>query len=206
MFLIKYICLYLTIILSILNGNQGIYRSRIKFSNYSFQFQPDNYQAQIISTFLDEINLLRTCSILCSENILCRIFDINGDVSNQCRLFQGDMNIHGSIISSSINNARVGSIEYSTDLYLNYGQSCSSDFDENRYLSCGKNFTWECPPYTYWNPSISMCSAQSPVLGSVCQQNLSMCREDLNYTCLQFNQCGRMDLFLYFKLLIIVSF
>ncbi|CAF4042779.1 unnamed protein product, partial [Adineta steineri] len=45
----------------------------------------------------------------------------------------------------------------------------------------------------YWNASISMCIPQSPILGASCQQNMSMCREDLNYTCLQFNQCGPLS-------------
>ncbi|CAF1404920.1 unnamed protein product [Adineta ricciae] len=30
------------------------------------------------------------------------------------------------------------------------------------------------------------------VLSSTCQQTMSMCRKDLNYTCLRFNQCGRI--------------
>jgi hypothetical protein len=142
--------------------------------------------------------------MLCSQNILCRIFGINAVISNQCRLFQGDMNIHGNVIPSSLNNVRVGGIQFSTDLYLNYPQPCSSDFDRNRYLICGSNFTWTFPPNTYWNQAISICAAQSPVLGSVCQQNISMCREDLNYTCLQFNQCARTFMFLLFSTVLIL--
>lgn len=190
MFLMKDICFRLTIILSILNVNHCVYQSIIKLSDNGFQFQPVNYQAQILSTFVDGNNLLKSCFTLCNENILCRIFDINGVISNQCRLFQGDINIHGIIVSSSITNSQVGTIEFSNDLYLNYGQSCSSNSFETRYLICGQNSTWECPQNTYWNQS--MCLAQSPLLGSICQQNISMCREDLNYTCLRFNQCGRM--------------
>ncbi|CAF1248633.1 unnamed protein product [Adineta ricciae] len=64
--------------------------------------------------------------MLCNNDISCRIYDINALLLNQCRLFQGDINLH----------------------------------------------------------------AQSPILGSPCQQNMSMCREDINYTCLRFNQCG----------------
>jgi hypothetical protein len=193
----KKICFYLTIILSILNGTEGIYRSQIKLSDYGLQFQPVNYEGQILSTFVQVTDLLKSCFILCNENILCRIFDINAVVPNQCRLFQGD--IYGIINSSLINNARVGVIQYTTDLYLNYGQSCSPNSPENRYLICGSTLTWICPPNTYWSSSAVMCVAQSPVIGSVCQQNMSMCREDLNYTCLQFYQCGRMYLFFVFN-------
>jgi len=197
MFLTKNICFRLTIILSIVNDYHCVYQSQIKLSNNGFQFQPVNYQGQILSTVVIENNLLKSCALLCNENILCRIFDINAVISNQCRLFQGDINIHGIIISSSIANAQVGTIQFSNALYLNYGESCSSNAFENRYLICGQNSTWECPQNTYWNQSISMCVAQSPLMGSICQQNISMCREDLNYTCLQFNQCGRMH-FLFF--------
>ena len=45
--------------------------------------------------------------------------------------------------------------------------------------------------HTYWDASSPMCMPQSPILGASCPQNKNMCREDLNYTCLQFNQCGR---------------
>jgi hypothetical protein len=38
------------------------------------------------------------------------------------------------------------------------------------------------------------------VMDSICQQNKSMCRENLNYTCLQFNQCGRK----FFSLLFLI--
>jgi hypothetical protein len=183
--------------LSIVNDYHCVYQSQIKLSNNGFQFQPVNYQGQILSTVVIGNNLLKSCALLCNENILCRIYDINAVISNQCRLFQGDMNIHGIIISSSIANAQVGNIQFSNALYLNYGESCSSNAFESRYLICGPNSTWECPQNTYWNQSISMCVAQSPLMGSICQQNGSMCREDLNYTCLQFNQCGRMYSFFF---------
>jgi hypothetical protein len=200
MYLIKHIYFYLTITLSISNINQCIYQSRTTLSGNSFQFQPVNYPAQILSTFINGKNLLKSCSILCNQNILCRIFDINAVVPNQCRTFQGDIIIHGNITLSTINNAQVGYIQYTNDLFVNYDQLCSSNSPENRYLICGTNFTWECPPNTYWDQSVSMCLAQSPLLGSTCQQNLSMCREDLNYTCLRINQCGRMKLFFFYIL------
>ncbi len=142
MFLIKYICFYLTIMLSISNANQSVYQSQIILSDNGFQFQPVNYQGQLLSTsFINGNNLLKSCSTLCNENILCRIFDINGVVPNQCRTFQGDIIIHGNITSSTINNAQVGYIQYSSYLFVNYGQSCSSNSPGNRYLICGTNFT-----------------------------------------------------------------
>jgi hypothetical protein len=205
MFLIKHICFYLIIILSISNVNEclnrpakkssvinlpliqnpSIYQALIKLSDNGFQFQPVNYAAQILLTSLiTGKNLLKSCSTLCNENILCQIFDINAVVPNQCRTFQGDIIIHGNITSSTTSNAQVGYILYTSDLFVNYGQSCSSNSPENRYLICRTNFTWECPQNTYWDQSVSVCLAQSSLLGSTCQQNLNMCREDLNYTCL----------------------
>ncbi len=192
----------LTILLSICDVNQSIYQSQIKLSDNGFQFSPVNYPGQILSTSINENNLLMSCFMLCNENDLCRIFDINGVVSNQCRLFQGDINIHGSPIPSSISNAQVGIIQFSTNLYITYDQPCSLNSPPNRYLICGENFTWTCPQYTYWDPSISMCLAQSPLIGSTCQQNLNMCRQDLNLTCLQFNQCGRKYSLFFLSLII----
>jgi hypothetical protein len=37
-------------------------------------------------------------------------------------------------------------------------------------------------PHTYWNALSGMCLAQSPILGAACEQDMKMCREDLNYT------------------------
>ncbi|CAF1308332.1 unnamed protein product [Adineta ricciae] len=194
MFSTKHICLYLAILSTLWKENQSIHESRITLSNTNVRFSPGNYPGQILSTFIDENNLLMSCAKICNQNTLCRIFDINGVLPNQCRIFQGDINLHGTIISSSINNSQVGVIQFSNDLYAAYGHPCSSTLPEDRYLVCGGNFTWTCPQNTYWNPTILMCSAQSPILGSTCQQNLSMCRADLTFTCLQFNQCGPLSL------------
>ena len=187
----QHVCFCAMTVLSLFNSHQAIYQARIQLSNEGLQFLPVNPHAQLLSTFIDESSLLRSCSVSCDQNILCRTFDIHGAVPNQCRLFQGDLHAHGSIVPSSISNARVGGVLYSNDLFLNYGQSCSSNSAENRYLVCGNTSTWECPPNAYWNPAERTCLAQSPLLGSPCQQGLVMCRQDLNYTCLQFNQCGR---------------
>jgi len=187
----QHLCFCAVIVPSLFNGYQSIYQALIQSSDEGFQFLPVNDAAQLLSTFISGSNLFGSCSLSCNQNILCRTFDINGEVPNQCRLFQGDIHTHGSIVPSSVSNARVGGIQYSSDLFLNYGQSCSSNSAENRYLICGDSATWECPPNAYWNPASGTCLAQSPLLGSLCQQGLDMCRKDLNYTCLQFNQCGR---------------
>jgi hypothetical protein len=179
------------LVLSLLHGLPCIYQSQIELSNDGYRFQPVNNDAQLLSSFISEVNLFQSCSIACNKHLLCRVFDIHGEVLNQCRLFQGNMPAHGSVVPSSVLNARVGGIQYLNNQFFNYGQSCSSQPSETRYLVCGINGTWECPPNTYWNPTEGVCRAKSPFLGSICQQNLDMCRQDLNYTCLQFNQCGR---------------
>ena len=86
----------------------------------------------------------------------------------------------------------VGTIQVTPDLFTAYGQSCaSSPCPQTRYLQCGSDLTCGCITHTYWDSSQGMCLPQSPVLGAACQIGMNMCRKDLNYTCLQFNQCGR---------------
>ena len=104
MFSTKDICLYLAILSTLWKENQSIHESRIILSNTNLRFSPGNYPGQILSTFIDENNLLMSCAKLSNQNTLCRIFDINGVLPNQCRLFQRDINLHGTIMSSSIDN------------------------------------------------------------------------------------------------------
>lgn len=158
-------------------------------SNPGNQFIPISMSAQLISSTLADS--AKKCMMSCLTNSLCRIYDYEVSVSKQCRLFEGDVNKHGQIVSSASPQSMTGIIKFSTDLFVEYGHPCSSFCHHSRYLQCGLNFTCECRPHTYWDSSISMCVAQSPILGASCEQNKSMCREDLNYTCLQYNQCGR---------------
>jgi hypothetical protein len=189
---------YLTVILSyyyfavlIVNPtySQFVYQSLTVISSQGNQFLPVVASAQLISSsFVNSWNL---CATTCNTNTFCRIFDYGAIQQNQCRLFEGDVNTLGTIIPSSMPNSIVGTIQITPSLFTQYGQQCSSVCTESRYLTCGSNSTCECMPHTYWNALSGMCLAQSPILGASCQQGTKMCREDLNYTCLQFNQCGR---------------
>ena len=178
-------------LLSICNPtySQEIYTGRFSFSSPGTQFVPVNISVQLISTIIT--NSMKTCTMSCTNTVLCRIFDYEVLAPKQCRLFEGDAETLGEIVSSPSSQAKVGTIQLSTDLFSEHGSPCSTSCYHNRYLYCGSNFTCECMPHTYWNPSVSMCLTQSFILGASCQQNMSMCREDFNYTCLQFNECGR---------------
>ena len=189
----QYLHLCLLFFVPLFNAEQDIYQSKVIVSNTGFQFSPVNYNAQLLSEFINDRNAFRSCLTECNRNPLCRVFDVGAVEQNQCRLFQGDMLVHGTMIASSSSDSRVGTLQFSSALYPNYGQPCNAQSARNRYTICGQNFTWECPQYAYWDSAQSVCLAQSPILGSVCKQNLSQCRTDLNYTCLQFNQCGRKN-------------
>jgi hypothetical protein len=169
--------------------SQQIFTAKMVLSNPATQFVPVTMSAQLISTAL--AGSAAKCAILCTTNILCRVYDYEVSIPKQCRLFEGDTNTLGQIVSSSSPQSVVGAVQISSDLFAEYGSSCSSFCYHSRYLQCGNNFTCECMPHTYWDPSVSICLPQSPILGASCQQNMTMCREDINYTCLQFNQCGR---------------
>jgi hypothetical protein len=134
----------------------------------------------------------RLCVSACNRNALCRIFDYGAVIVNQCRLFEGNIDTLGSLVPSSMPNSCVGTIQLTPSLFTEYGQACLSRCRESRYLMCNSStFVCECMPHSYWHASVGMCVAQSPVLGAVREQNVQMCREDLNYTYLQFNRCGR---------------
>ena len=91
----------------------------------------------------------------------------------------------GSIIVSSFNKSRVGSIKLNSNHFTNRGQSCSL-CQGSRYLTC-INGTCQCPTHTYFDGSI--CQSQK-LIGGNCNNSME-CRTDLNYTCLPRMQCGR---------------
>ena len=167
---------------------QFIFQSLTIVSSQGTQYSPINPSAQLISSTI--VNSFKLCARACNSNTLCRIFDYGAVVPQQCRLFEGDTNTLGTIIPSAMSNSQVGTVEITPSLFTQYGQSCSSTCTNSRYLTCVSSIC-QCMPHTYWNSSAGICLSQSPVLGASCQQSINMCRQDLNYTCLQFNQCGR---------------
>jgi hypothetical protein len=169
--------------------SQYIYQSLTVISNQGNQYSPIDISTQFISSSI--VNSFKLCAMACNTNTLCRVYDFGAIISQQCRLFEGDIGTLGAITPSLMPNSVVGSIQMTSSLFTQYGQACSSVCVESRYLKCGSNSTCECMPHTYWNSSSGMCLPQSPILGASCEQGMNMCREDLNYTCLQFNQCGR---------------
>ncbi len=172
-----------------LTSSQQIFTAQAILSDVGTQFVPGSMSTQLLSTVA--VDSVEKCALICLNNVWCSIYDYEASGVKQCRLFEGDANKHGQILPSSSPQSTAGLIRLSSELFAEYGRPCSSFCSHSRYLRCGKNSTCECMPHTYWNGSMSMCIAQSPILGASCQQNMRMCREDLNYTCLQFNQCGR---------------
>lgn len=181
-------CLFLLVIVSF-TDSQHVFVATFAQSTPGTRYQPIIESAQLISTIL--ANTVKKCMMSCTSNVLCRIYDYEVFEAKKCRLFEGDTTALGQIVSSSSPQSVAGVIRLSTNLFTEYGSPCSSFCYHSRYLQCGSNSTCECTPHMYWDATISMCVPQSPILGASCQQNKSMCREDLNYTCLQFNQCGR---------------
>ncbi len=162
-------------------------------SSQGIQYSPINPSAQFISSTI--VDSFKLCATACNLNTFCRVFDYGALVDQQCRLFEGGIGTLGTIVSSSIPDSRIGSVTITPSLFTQYGQSCSSTCTNSRYLTC-TNSICQCMPHTYWNSTAGICLPQSPILGVSCQQGLNMFRQDLNYTCLQFNQCGRK--FIYF--------
>ncbi|CAF4144262.1 unnamed protein product, partial [Adineta steineri] len=167
--------------------SEKISQSRIVYYPIGTQYSPVNQAAQLLSTTIR--NSLKACAIACNQNVLCRIIEYDISASGQCRLFEGDIDTTGSIITLS-SQSRVGVVQISASLFSQHGFSCGTSCQENRYLTCHNDSTCQCMPHTYWNETASVCMPQSSLLGAPCQQNMSMCREDLGYSCLPSNQCG----------------
>jgi hypothetical protein len=89
--------------------SQQPFQSRSIFSPKGTQFVPVNEPAQLLSTI--NTSSLKTCAIKCNENILCRIFDYGVSALQQCRLFEGDPYISGSIVLSSSSQSTVGVVQ-----------------------------------------------------------------------------------------------
>ncbi|CAF4353921.1 unnamed protein product [Adineta steineri] len=167
--------------------SEDIFQSRIVYYPIGTQYSPVNQAAQLLSTTIT--NSLKACAIACNQNVLCRIIEYDISASGQCRLFEGDIDTTGSIITLP-SQSRVGVVQISASLFSQHGFSCDTSCQENRYLTCQNDSTCQCMPHTYWNKTASICMPQSSLLGAPCQQNMSMCREDLGYSCLPNNQCG----------------
>jgi hypothetical protein len=153
----------------------SIYQSNIKFTSTGFEYQPiQNVQLISINTAKTKLR----CSAACNQVSSCRIFDYDS-VSQQCRLFEGDLTT-GSIISSSSSTSVVGTVRIESTLYSSiHDQSCQS-CQENRYEVCSINTTTcQCPMHTYWNGSV--CALQL-FQNDPCSES-DMCRLDLNLNC-----------------------
>ncbi|UJR38844.1 hypothetical protein I4U23_031509 [Adineta vaga] len=171
---------------------QNIFTTTIVLEQPGTQFIPISMSIQLLSVNL--VESIMKCSMLCNNNVLCGVYDYEVSVTNQCRLFEGNANTMGQIAPSSYLQSNVGIVQFTSDLFEEYGQNCVSSCYHSRYLRCNNNSKCDCMPHTYWNSSILMCVPQLLKRGSSCQQNMNMCREDLNYTCLQFNQCGPISI------------
>ncbi|CAF1343244.1 unnamed protein product [Adineta ricciae] len=171
---------------------QNTFTATIILEQPGTQFIPISMSIQLLSVNL--VESIMKCSMLCTDNFLCGVYDYEVSVTKQCRLFEGNANTMGYIAPSSYIQSNVGIVQLTSDLFEEYGQSCVSSCYRSRYLRCNNNSKCDCMPHSYWNSSILMCVPQMLKRGSSCQQNMNMCREDLNYTCLQFNQCGPISI------------
>jgi hypothetical protein len=176
-------CLQVSVLLLLLFvRNTQTIESLVTLNETGTEFAPIDEDALLLGIYTFSTNT--KCIYACHSNCFCRIFDYDS-VSYRCRLFEGDLQTTGFIINSNSSTSLVGQIVLSPMLFAAYGQPCSACFN-SRYLTC-VNGTCDCLQHTYWTGS--MCASQN-LRGGQCSSS-SQCRADLNYTCLQFFQCGR---------------
>src|SRR5437660_1481088 len=108
------------------------WQSIVILSSSGYEFSPNDNEA----LFLFEINAdsLRICLQICHKTALCRTIDFD-DQSHRCRIFQGDSDTTGLIISSSLSQSHVASIQLNSNQFINIGQPCSF-CEGSRYLRC----------------------------------------------------------------------
>lgn len=149
--------------------------------NLGTQFAPIDKNAIHLTDISAQTRI--NCAYQCSIYPQCRTF--NFDSTTQiCQLFQGDTIATGSTVAGAQTSV-IGSLKLTETLYNAYNKSCDQCSD-NRFLRCVNN-TCQCEQNTYWNGSF--CLPQLPLPCMVCEQNKSMCREDLNLTCQSYNKC-----------------
>lgn len=175
-------CLQVSVLLLLFVRNTQTIESLVTLNETGTEFAPIDEDALLLGIYTFSTNT--KCIYACHSNCFCRIFDYDS-VSYRCRLFEGDLQTTGFIINSNSSTSLVGQIVLSPMLFAAYGQPCSACFN-SRYLTC-VNGTCDCLQHTYWTGS--MCASQN-LRGGQCSSS-SQCRADLNYTCLQFFQCGR---------------
>jgi hypothetical protein len=167
---------------------QATYQSLILTSNQGLQYSPSDLATQLISSSF--VSSFGACSVACNNNPMCCILDYSAILAGQCRLFEGDVGVMGSLISSSSSDSRVCTVQPRPSLFMEHGQPCSSICRNTRYLVCNVNSTCECLPHFYWHAASGMCLAQRSVSGASCIKGMNMCRRDLNLTCsILFNDC-----------------
>ena len=160
----------------------SIPESFVAVSEVGKEFAPIDESALLLGTYV--FSNYNECVYSCQMNYFCRVLDYD-TTSQRCRLFEGDLDTTGSIISSNSSTSSVSQIELFSDLFSAYGQPCSACVD-SRYFKC-VNSTCTCRGNTYWTGSV--CASQN-LRGGECSDP-RQCRADLNHTCLQFYQCGR---------------
>ena len=165
-------------------------QSCIRMGHPGTQFFPTDESIVLLGTVL--LPSYQACLYTCHLNDLCRVFDYDSR-SQQCRLFEGDLQTTGLIGPSNSSTSTAGDLEQLPFLFATYGQPCGA-CSQSRYLRC-INATCACQEHTYWTSNV--CASQSLYAGAC--TTADQCRSELNHTCLQFFQCGRKLSFPFFR-------
>lgn len=175
-----YFFIGLSIMIFHLEVNGNIWQIYFDLSNKGLEFSPFDQQTLL---FIDNTKSILFCVQKCFTVINCRSF--NFDIQTKyCRLYEGDIDNTGFIISSLSSQSVCGSIKLDSNDFLDYGRSCSS-CENSRYLTC-INSTCQCQYHTYFDGSI--CRSQK-FNGSQCTNDIE-CRNDMNLTCHSNMQCS----------------
>jgi hypothetical protein len=157
---------------------------RFQITPYPSQYTPP-HSSELLESYTN-VPKLMNCLEKCNQNVLCRTVEFSPNLGYQCRLFMG-MSSTGMISISNDPNNKVGSVILEPEFYVDYGESCNAASMStsaevyDRYLVCnGTASTLQCPSMTFWNGSICVNQGYN---GSACNSS-SMCRTDLNLTCL----------------------
>ena len=129
---------------------QHQFDTRFQLTQLGFEF--DNDDLTDPHSNLSNIPSMIKCISLCSLDMSCFTVDYDSQ-TRICRLFTVWTDPSRIIVSSSL-TIRVGYIVQTSQLYVEYNQSCNPSNRFNRFLQCSVESRWSCHVGKVYNGSV----------------------------------------------------
>lgn len=133
---------YLCLIFIGLIINTNVQSQRINVTHFTLnkgmKFSPKDRVRSNSIIMTSRTATLTQCVKTCMNMLpICRLFEYDSDTLD-CRLFEDDTTTGEIITSTSLSNSVLGMIEFKSEFFVKYGQSCSQ-CNENHFFKCINN-------------------------------------------------------------------